>query len=104
MCHIVDVFELSGSQMNAIEALSNDDQDIAKLPFDDASDKRENDLERRKYWKMSRMDACSSLPCVVTERNELLFGHPDRFENDTARRNGWAALVRLSSILHAEPT
>ena len=39
MCHIVDVFELSGSQMNAVEALSNDDQDIAKLPFDDASDK-----------------------------------------------------------------
>ncbi len=38
------MFELSGPQVNAIKAPSNDDKDIAKLPLDDASDKRGNDL------------------------------------------------------------
>ena len=38
--------EPSGPEINAIKAPSNNDQDIAQLPFDDASDKREKDLAR----------------------------------------------------------
>ncbi len=38
--YFVDVFELSGPQVSVMKAPSNNDQDIVKLPFDDASDKR----------------------------------------------------------------